>query len=81
MLQGHIQIGQDLWVACHDLDQPVGHVPRVSVHDADPVHTRNLDDHLLEQLRQPVFDTQVMPIIGSVLGNQDQFAAGGDGFG
>ncbi len=74
MLQRHIEIGQDLLAAGHHLDQPVGDIARVRVHDADPVHVRHGVRQVLQQDGQPVLQAQVMAVVGGVLRDQHQLA-------
>ena len=73
VLEGNIQIWQDLRVRCHYLDQPVGDVARECVHDADPVQFRNSPGDLFEQARQAVLHPQVVAVIGRILSDQDEF--------
>ncbi len=74
VLEGDVQVGQDLGIAGHHLDQPVADVAGVGVQDADPVDLWGREDQLLEQAGQPVFQAQVVPVIGRVLGDQNELA-------
>ena len=55
------------------VDQLVGHVHRVEVHQPDPVETVDLLQ-LAQQLHQPRFAVQVHAVVGRVLGDDHQFA-------
>ena len=75
VLQRHIQVGQDLRVGGHHLDQPVGDVAGVGVHDADPIDLRGgLRPGCSSRCGQPIFHAQVVAVIGGILGDQDHLA-------
>ncbi len=71
VLQGDIQVGEDLGVCSHGFDEFIGDIPGIGVHDADPVHLRHFIGHALEELGKPVFQTLIMTIVGGVLGDQN----------
>ena len=77
VLERHIQIRQNLFAGGHHLDQPVGDIAGIGVHDADPVHVWNGVGQLLQQDRQTILHPQVVTVIGRILGDQDQLAHAG----
>ena len=71
MLQGNIQIGQNLFVAGHRIDQLVGHVARISIHQAYPGNIGRRANNFIEELTQPILQTQIMTVVGRILSNED----------
>ncbi len=74
VLERHIQVGQNLRVGGHDLDEPVGDVARVGVHHPYPVHLRHGTHQVFQQHGQAVFHPQIVTVIGGILRYQDEFA-------
>ena len=72
VLEGHVQVWDQWFVHRHRLDHPVGDVAGEGVHDPDPVHIWDGFDQFFEQDGQPFLHPQIMPVIGRILGDQDQ---------
>jgi len=72
VLERDVEVGHDLAVRRHRLDQAVGHVAGIGVHHANPGHVWHGNNELVEQRRQPVFLAQVVAVVGRILGDQDQ---------
>ena len=72
MLDGQIEIRQDLLVPLHGGDEVVGDALRVSVHDADPLEAGNLVQ-LVQQLTDAARLAPVLAVGSGVLGHDDEF--------
>ena len=71
MLDGQIEIRQDLLVPLHGGDEVVGDALRVSVHDADPLEAWDLVQ-LVQQLADAAGLAPVLAIGGGVLRHDDK---------
>ena len=73
MLQRDIEIGQHLLVPRHRLHQAPRHITGIGVQDAQPGDARRRFHNRVQQMRQPVFQSQVIAVIGAVLRDQHDF--------
>ena len=71
VLDGQVEIRQDLLVPLHGGDEVVGDALRVSVHDADPLEARDLVQ-LVQQLADAARLAPVLTVGGRVLGHDDE---------
>ena len=72
MLDGNVEIGQDLFLPGHRVDQFLGDLVRIEVVQADPVDAAD-GAEFTQQFRQLVAAVQVDTVAGDVLGDDDQF--------
>src|SRR5690606_5830811 len=63
--------GQDALFARHHVDQSIGDVAGVGVHQAQPGHVRRDLDEALQQRGEPILQAEVVPVIGGILRDQD----------
>ncbi|MPN57621.1 hypothetical protein SDC9_205315 [bioreactor metagenome] len=70
MLQGNIQVMDDLWLAGHDLNEMIGHITGVCIEQAYPGDLRDPGQHGFKQGGKPIFHAQIVAIISGVLGNE-----------
>ena len=73
MLQRHVDIRQDSFTVSDHIQQFLVDVHRVKVHEPNPVQPFDLVQ-FDQQLGQTRFAVQVHPVVGRVLGHDDQLA-------
>ncbi len=71
VLERHVQIGNDLWLGSHQVNQRLGDITWEGVHQPDPGNIRNGFDKFFQQGGQAALYLQVMTVIGHILGDQD----------
>ena len=78
MLQRHVQVGHDLLLAGHDLDQLVADVAGIGVHEPQPLEiVAGAIADGREQPGQTVGLAPVAAVVGGVLGHDHQFLGAG----
>ena len=70
MLQGHVKIRQELIIAGHQLDQPVGDHARVGVEQAHPRDIRDHWQQISQQVCQRVAFTSIDTVSSHILGDE-----------
>ena len=79
VLQRHVEVGDDLRAGSDLVDEAIGEVDRVEVHQADPLDAVHLLE-LIEQFHEPGLAVEVHAVIGRVLRDDHQLlhAVGGE---
>ena len=79
MLEGHVEIGNDLRAGRDLVDEAIGEVDRIEIHQADPLDAVHLLE-FVEQFHEPGLAVEVHPVVGGVLRDDHQFlhAVGGE---
>src|ERR1019366_5721402 len=73
VLQGHVNIGANLFMRCNRLQQLAGDLVGIGVEEAHPAQFLDLRQPLQQQ-RQPVFQTQIFSVAGGILPDQRDLA-------
>ena len=77
VLERNVQIRQDLRGGGHRLDEFVGDIARIGIHEANPGNVGRGLGECLQQVRQAIPDAQIVTVVGCVLRDDDQFANAG----
>ncbi len=74
MLQRHIEIRDYLFAARHYLNQVIGNIAGKGIHDPNPIDAGCNSSNTGKKLSQTVFQSEVTPVIGRILSNQNDLS-------